>query len=338
MRLLCPFCQKQITVADIEAGKSVECPLCHQTFPAPYLHVTPPSSEAPVTTGTTTEAEPAFVAKHTLTPTPTPSPYTLETNGTPPITPPPAATPTPRERPKSAPNVEQELSGLQTVKSFPIELHVVRWIPALALTVIFILSFFSWVGMYPGGYPAYTQHGWQGLFADLSHDPVAEDEWKLGADLRERLKSSWCLLPYFLLLLPTLVLAWMGPILTFAKPKLPPIVEKIVQYRSALLAVLAFFMLLAIGVQWARGFGLEHAVYSRLDEKAAEAKTTANTPDKLQRWEMKYDSDLGAYNLRTTTALRFVFWLHVLALIVVAIEAGLQLRGNKPAPRVGVMW
>ncbi len=292
-------------------------------------------------TGAVTEVEPAFVTKHTPTVAPIPSPYSLEANGTHPTTIPaaPAVTPAPpRERPKSTPNVEQELSGLQTVKSFPIEQNVVRWIPALALTVIFILSFFSWVGIFPGGYSAYTQNGWQGLFAGLSEDAVAEDELKYGSDLRDRLKSSWFLLPYVLLLLPTLVLAWMGPILTFAKPKLPSIIEKILQYRSSLLAVLAFFMLVALAVQWSRGFGLEHAVYSKIDEQAAESKAAANSPDKLQRWEMKYDSHLGTYNLRTTTALRFVFWLQVLVLIAVAIEAGLQLRGNKPAPRVGVMW
>src|SRR5262249_17073760 len=37
MRLLCPFCQKAITVPDSEAGKAVRCPECSQQFAAPQL-------------------------------------------------------------------------------------------------------------------------------------------------------------------------------------------------------------------------------------------------------------------------------------------------------------
>ena len=41
MRLLCPFCQRAITVPDADAGKAVPCPLCGQTFAAPELYAPP---------------------------------------------------------------------------------------------------------------------------------------------------------------------------------------------------------------------------------------------------------------------------------------------------------
>ena len=37
MRLLCPFCQKPISVPDSEAGKRVACPECQEHFIAPLL-------------------------------------------------------------------------------------------------------------------------------------------------------------------------------------------------------------------------------------------------------------------------------------------------------------
>ena len=38
MRLICPNCQKPVTVPDSDAGKSTKCPECGQSFPAPELY------------------------------------------------------------------------------------------------------------------------------------------------------------------------------------------------------------------------------------------------------------------------------------------------------------
>ena len=44
MNLLCPACQKMITVPDQYAGQTMKCPLCSQLFPAPVL---PPANPLP---------------------------------------------------------------------------------------------------------------------------------------------------------------------------------------------------------------------------------------------------------------------------------------------------
>lgn len=350
MRLLCPFCQQAINVADTEAGKAVNCPLCQQMFAAPYLHVAAPTP-APVPPPPA-PLEPTMlprVADETpMTNTQATSinalaaPYGLESTSPPvhaPSTPavplPPMPTPPPPSR--SVP-VEHQLSGYQHVRSLPLNIDIIRWIPAAAFFLIFILSLFSWVGMYPGGYSAYTQNAWQCLFAGLSEDKVAEDEMKMAQDLRDALRSNWWLLPYLVLLLPTMALAAAGPLLAILKINLPTTVNKILQYRAAFVALLAVLTMLLLAAQWSRGFGLEHATMAKLDERFAESKKTANTPEKEQRWEMNYAAAAGTFHLKTTFWLRLAFFLHLLAAFAVAAEAALQLRGNKPAPRVGVMW
>ena len=95
------------------------------------------------------------------------------------------------------------------------------------------------------------------------------------------------------------------------------------------------FLLLA---QWASGFGLQHAVHEKIEADFADRKVAANTPEKLQRWEMMVDVVKGGYHVKTTPWLRLAVLLHLLAAGAVVTEAGLILRGNKQHPRVALMW
>ncbi len=56
MNLLCPACQKMITVPDQYAGQTMKCPLCSQLFPAPVLPsgnpLPPPVEPSPSSAGT----------------------------------------------------------------------------------------------------------------------------------------------------------------------------------------------------------------------------------------------------------------------------------------------
>jgi hypothetical protein len=316
MRLLCPFCQKAIAVPDSDAGKAVHCPECGQQFAAPQLF--------------------------TPAPTPMPEPIPFEKPATPPAVPEtyvhdqPTAT-KPLELPE-VPKPDRELSGFAHMSSFPLEPRVIRWIPAGALFLAFLLTFFSWDGLFPAGYPAYTQSAWGALFAGMSYDSVAEDELKLKDDLNQRLHSSWWLLPYLVLLFPTLALAIAGPVVDLAKLKLPPAVDSLWQFRAAVLAVLTVLILLFLLAQWANGLGLQRAVNEKVEADYAETKAAANTPEKMQRWEMKVAMTKGAYHVQSTPWLRLAILLHLLAAAAVLAETGLMLRGTKSPPRVGVMW
>ena len=123
-----------------------------------------------------------------------------------------------------------------------------------------------------------------------------------------------------------------------AKVKLPANVEQLWHFRPALLGVLCVVTLLFLMAQWASGFGLQRAIQSKIEADFAESKAAANTPEKLQRWEMRVDAAKGYYHVRTTAWLRLAVLLHLLAAASVAIEAGLTFRGNKPLPRLAAMW
>jgi hypothetical protein len=321
MRLLCPFCQKAITVPDSAAGQPVDCPECGQEFAAPQLY-TPAPAPLPDPAGRTTGPAPV--------PAPVPETYVHDRH-------PPA----PDLGHLPAP--DREMSGYDRMASVVLDPRVVRWIPAAALFLVFVLTLLPWNGLYPAGYPAFTQSPWHAAVASMSRDPVADDalrvgDAKVGDMLDKKLHMNWWLFPYIFLLFPTLLIAAAGPVADLAKWKVPPSLEPVWQYRPAILAVLTGMLLLFLLAQWASGFGLQRAVNDWVESEYAEAKAGANTPEKLQRWEMQVAMKKGEYHARTTPWLRLALLLHVLATAAVLTEAGLALRGTKPPPRLAAMW
>jgi hypothetical protein len=329
MRLLCPFCQKAITMPDSEAGKAVHCPECGQQFAAPQLYTPAPAPLPP------TVAASPVATQMQFNPPPVPETYVHEQ--------PPE--PAPAELPE-VPKPDRELSGFGRMRSVPLDPRVIRWLPAGALFLALVLTLFPWDGLYPAGYPAFTQNAWGAMVGSMTRDQVADDELrvagpespKVGDELDRRLTMSWWLLPYLLLLLPTVALAIAGPIVDLAKLKLPPPLDQAWQFRPALLAVLTMITLLFLLAQWATGLGLQRAVNDKIDADFTDSRAAANTPEKLQRWEMKVAMAKGAYHVTTTPWLRLTVLMHLLAAGAVLTEAGLMLRGTKPPPRVGVMW
>src|SRR5205823_2069221 len=45
-----------------------------------------------------------------------------------------------------------------------------RWVVPICLLLIFILQFFPWVGIYPGGVPAVTQSAYGAAFSGYTQD------------------------------------------------------------------------------------------------------------------------------------------------------------------------
>lgn len=328
MRLLCPFCQKAITVPDSEAGKAVNCPECGQQFAAPQLYAPPPSplSElAPLPPDKRVGQPPVLP--------PVPETYVHDRDGT----------DTPGLDLPRVPAPDREMSGYDHVRSVPLDPRVLRWIPAGALFLAFVLTFFPWDGLFPAGYSAFTQTPWGAAVAGMSRDPVADDalrvgEAKLGDILDKKLHMNFWMFPYLLLLLPTLALAIAGPVVDIAKVKVPPSLEPLWRYRPLVLGILATLLLLFLLAQWAGGFGLQRAVNDWIESEYADTKAAANTPEKLQRWEMQVAMKKGEYHVKTTPWLRLTLLLHLLAAGAVLAEAGLMLRGTEPPPRLAAMW
>lgn len=328
MRLLCPFCQKAIAVPDSDAGKAVNCPECGQQFAAPQLFTPPPSPLSELA-----PLPPERRASQPPVPPAVPETYVHERDAT---------DPHELDLPH-VPAPDREMSGYQHMRSLPLDPHVLRWIPAGALFLAFIFTFFPWDGLYPAGYAAFTQTPWGAAFAQMSRDPVANEELKFGDAkvgdiLDKKLHMNFWMFPYLFLLIPALVLAVAGPVVDRANVKLPPNVEPLWQYRPLALGILATLLLLFLLAQWASGFGLQRAVNDWIESEFADTKAAATTPEKVQRWEMQVAMMKGTYHVKTTPWLRLALLMHLLAAAAVLGEAGLMLRGSKPPPRVAAMW
>ncbi|MCE9530607.1 MAG: hypothetical protein K8T89_05685 [Planctomycetes bacterium] len=215
---------------------------------------------------------------------------------------------------------------------------VCEWLAPICFSLIFILSFFNWAGLYPAGYGAYTQNCWQALGALMSVDPVSEIEFRMEGPLNERLWSSWWLLPYIIFLIVGLTLAWADPIMKLMKGKLPTALEGVWRYRPALISACAGLTLFLVLIQSVAGFGIEWAIKYKVLEDFKQLRSDAKTPEQIQIAEMKIAGEKNRYQPGTTSWLRLVILLHFLAVAGIIGETVLLHRGAKPPPRVGVMW
>ena len=125
MNLLCPNCQKMITIADQFAGQLMQCPLCSGTFTAPVL----PASGAPpaVPLASSVASNPASGAEdgHSQTAAPVGNAPGSETGGVLPV----------------ADVVGSEYTHRYIIWISP---RVVPWIAPVALVLVFLLLFLPW--------------------------------------------------------------------------------------------------------------------------------------------------------------------------------------------------
>jgi hypothetical protein len=302
MRVICPNCQQTTTVPDSEAGKTIACPQCAHSFQAPQMFMTPPPPELP------------------------------------PVNAKPVPQPASAEAKPSDGGAAPAAAGTTYPHQHYVSLNrrICEWLAPICFTVIFLLTFFKWVGFYPAGYSAYSQNAWQALFADISVDPVFEKKvFHKEKELSEALHSSWWLLPYLPLLMLGLLLAWADHLLRLAKTPLPPALQGMWRHRSTWIATCAGLTLFFLLIQWTTGFGLPRALTASVSE---EELKDANTPEEIQVAEMKIAMKKAGLYPGTTIWFHLVVLLHVVAVAGIAGETWLIHRGEKPPPRAGVMW
>jgi hypothetical protein len=237
MNLLCPNCQKPLTVPDQYAGQLMRCPLCNGTFGVPSL-APPPAPPPP-------EPEIFRVAAE-------PPPKPPE--------PPPAPQAPPKRRPRAeeaaVPPPPPPTDYTHTVQ-LVLRPQALAWIAPAALLLIFVLLFFPWVAAYDLGKKEwYSQLGWGTGFGS---------EWSvLGAF-------------YILLLFPTLAVALAAAVVPLLSLKMPPPVEKLWAWRAAFVAAVILLPTLLLLGELALGFGLERLVKDpgSVAEERAQAETFA---------------------------------------------------------------
>jgi hypothetical protein len=330
MNLLCPLCQKMLTVEEKYAGQMMKCPLCSGTFTVPGLPSTPAVPPAPP------EANP--VAGSAETPA-----APASTGPAPPASASPEHTPAP-SRPQSP---QTSTAGYQKVFTVTFNPRVLMFIPPIAVVLIFFLQFFSWLGVYPGGVPAITQNAWQAAFAGYSEDHDLEKEFRIAPSEKElkeppekaakdfRPGASPLSIFYLILFLPTLVVTVGCLVLNYVHVKLPKGVETLLPWRWGIVAAANLLLFLFLALQLLLGFSLENTVRDVYEASLANKKDAKTTVD--QKLEAaRRGKALG--DLHRTGWLQLTVWLHLLAIVCAALVFWSGRHPSRPLPRIDVLW
>jgi hypothetical protein len=139
MELLCPNCQKKLTVPEQYAGQLMRCPLCQGTFTVPAVPSTAAAEAAEPIGFFTPPAKPetsGISAESPAAAAPTLPPISSET----PSAATGAASPSAASAPPSTP-----AAGYSRVCTMKFNPQVVQWLP-LGLVLAFFLTFFPWIG------------------------------------------------------------------------------------------------------------------------------------------------------------------------------------------------
>jgi hypothetical protein len=344
MNLLCPNCQKNITVPDQYAGQVMKCPLCGGTFKAPSL---PQAATAPAAPPPAAPIPPASApgiasglqppSTPVVSPAPPPPPEDAVYTLTPAPEPPPAAVEDHAAEKAFTAAPAPSQTGRRRGVSIPLDVRVIRWLPPLALLAVFVLLAFPWVGLYPGGEAVYTQNGWQAMFGLT---PAADmDFFERLIDVKKsdlEVGVSWPLILYFVVLVPTLGLAFVTAGATLAPLKLPPLVQQILSWKAAVLGAAALLALLLFLLEMAISFPLETKAMD-LAEKKIKDETPKLAAD-LKYKEPLVQQRLDAWGLRTTFWHRLAVLFNMAAVFFLLVELWLTRRGETRRPRLEIGW
>jgi hypothetical protein len=351
MNLLCPHCQKMVTVPDQNAGQSMNCPDCGKAFQVPVLPRAPAQQSVP-------SELPADIPLSPLPPSPqlqtAPMPeneggatYNVIVEPPRPSTSPP---PSRREQVASSASGKPSAQQLGTPPPpppadyqkhhvFQLRPNILPWVTAVSLGLIFLLWFFPWVGAYPGGYAVYTQNAFQIMVGTHSTDPVGEKVLKEEEGLRENVSAKLLLLLlYFPAALVALALAVAGLVFGTDQSRLLPALQQIWPYRLAISGALAALALFLLFLHAWLGFGLEDAAAKVADAKLAQKRSAATTPEENKKVEIERGRILGEFELERTFWYRLAFLCHLVAIIAVGLQIWLERRPGQPLPQLQVQW
>jgi hypothetical protein len=340
MDFICPNCAKMISVPDQFAGQMMKCPLCQQTFQSPSLPSSAPVAAEPLNPVPEPQEEEVYKfspeppppAPPSYAPPPAPSSPRVE-----PARPQAKASAPPPPPPPSSPS----LSTAGYARKFSIQLNpqVLMWVPAVALFLIFMLTFFNWVGMYPGGVSAVTQSAWQAAFGSYTLDPVYAGD--LDKFDKAKDEPGWSVLTLFYLLsfLPVFLVTVAVLAATQLKIQLPPQIQQIWQWRYLIVAALTLIPLFFLLLQGLAGFPLESKQRDNAASKFAEQRKAANTEDKTKKVNILEGEELAKASLRRTSTRTLVVVLQLLASIGALLAFWVERRGpGRPLPRVEALW
>jgi hypothetical protein len=352
MNLLCPNCQKMLTVPEQYAGQLMKCPLCGGTFTVPGLPASvPAAAAAPAGTAPPPAAPPPSA------PAPSqPETFAVRSDGD--FAPPPPLVPEHTEPPMVLPAPDAGMVSVQAPATAPPEGYrrtwtiwfspkVLPWVAPVCVLLVFILQFFPWVGLYQGGVPALTQSAWGAGFAGYTPDPHMESfyisrevslEKALNAKEKENALPGASVLTifYLLLFIPTFLLTIASLVVDLVPMKLPPAMQKILPWRWGIVAAANLVVFLFLALQLMMGFSLD-SQYKEWVEK-----NVGKIPEKKTTEVVEHAAAAKGVALQ---ALTHTFWLHLAvllhlaAIVGAALAYGVERRGkDRPLPRLELMW
>ncbi|MGH7225293.1 MAG: hypothetical protein ACRELF_18885, partial [Gemmataceae bacterium] len=266
-------------------------------------------------------------------PPPAPSPFSTPFPPQTEAPPPPAPAPAP---PQPAPLPPQ---GYQRSIAMSLNGKVLQWIAPICLLLVFVLQFFDWDGLYPGGVAAVTGNAWTAAFGAYSADgdlkthpyvpDIKEDKHKPGA--------SVLTIFYLILFFPALLVTIAAVAITMVPIKLPLQVEKLLPWRWGVVTAINLIVFLFLGLQVLLGFSLDSRFRDFVDNRMKnEKKETPTTPERKladvhrgQMMEVEHH----------TIWLRLAVLLHLAAIASAALMFWLHQRGShRPLPQLELRW
>jgi hypothetical protein len=382
MNLLCPNCQKPLSVPEQYAGQPMRCPLCAGTFTVPALPQSPAPPPPPTAAPSPPPQEPQLaptppadvygfrdpVAPPAPTPVnppaaPAPSSAPPEFDlqvmpaapGAPPRT--PAAPQTPYVEGQPTYPVTPPPEGYHRKLSAWFSPKVLQYVAPGCVVLIFILTFFAWTGIYPGGVAATTQNAWQAMFGYHTDDPdmpkiiTYEDKFKDDDKdkpeeekrIDDRPGINILLIFYFILFLPTLLITLACLASSFMPPaQLPTVLHSILPWRWGIVAALNLLVLLFLVLQMLLGFSLENRWLGAKDtelnrEEKARVKLEGKALTTSEARELAVQRGVDHQAVSRTIWLDLVVLFHLLAVLGAAAMFWVLRRGARPAPRIDLL-
>jgi hypothetical protein len=214
----------------------------------------------------------------------------------------------------------------------------VRWVAPVAMLLLFISSFFTWLAAAPNGTKIYTQSGWQAMYGSLTTaDVVGDDVMQKEEALKKAGSVNGWLVLYFILLIWGTILTVGSLVVDLMGLPLPDIFKSIWPHRNVLIAGVAALMLICLVAPMLSGFGLESAAVGAAEQAVPPLTTkldgTAPTTKELQMRDIRRDVAVANSAVRRTYWLCLVFFLQLAAAIGAGIIVWLDHRGNRPEPR-----
>ena len=367
MNLLCPNCQKPLSVPEQYAGQPMRCPLCAGTFTVPAL----PQSPAPPSLPPPPPPEPrlappppdVYGVSDAAPPPPPgpppPPPPDLELPmlpatgpspgaGMPPPPPPGHGGPPPTYAEEQPPYpVTPPPEGYQRKFTIWFSPKVLQYVAPVSVFFIFVLTFFAWTGIYPGGVAAVTQNAWQATFGMYGVDTDVGDPFSAKEEARGFFFGmgdskpaapglNILLLFYLLLFIPTLLVTAACLALAFVPAsRLPPALYPILPWRWGIVAVLNLSLLLFLGLQMVFGFSMESNFTGAADSSIA--KAAPSSPTTPQARTMAIEHGVVHQQVSRTIWLDLVVLFQILAVLGAGLTFWVNRRGGRPAPRIDLL-